>query len=236
LQTSIALTAQGRQKIVKKPYYKIEFSIGSALYFRPAGVYGDAFRSLHVDMVLVDEGAWLTEKAWKALRQCLKANGIFRIYSTPNGLRNTTYYRLTMSPTWKVFHWSSMLNPSWDKKREEELSEFYGGKDTAGWQHEVMGEHGRPSYGAFNIEFLTLCRQEVPEYQRVVITGEELKGCDSEEAVDDRLDMLLNLARLSGTFWVGVDTGYTNDSFFASCLVKGGFGKQPHGILPELFR
>ncbi|MBI5789423.1 MAG: hypothetical protein HZA78_11285, partial [Candidatus Schekmanbacteria bacterium] len=47
----------------------------SVIYFRPAGTYGDAFRSLHVDYVLVDEGAWLTEKAWKALRQCLKAKG-----------------------------------------------------------------------------------------------------------------------------------------------------------------
>ncbi|MBI5788960.1 MAG: hypothetical protein HZA78_08920, partial [Candidatus Schekmanbacteria bacterium] len=91
------------------------------------------------------------------------------------------------------------------------LKEFYGGLDTAGWQHEVTGEHGWPSYGAFNIEYLTLCRQDIPEYQRIVITGEELKACESEEAVENRLDMLLNLAHLSGTFWVGVDTGYTND-------------------------
>jgi hypothetical protein len=91
------------------------------------------------------------------------------------------------------------------------LKEFYGGIDTAGWQHEVAGEHGRPSYGAFNIEFLTLSRQEVAEYQRVTITGEELKDCETEDDVESRLDMLLNLASLSGTFWVGSDTGYTND-------------------------
>ncbi|MBI5789188.1 MAG: hypothetical protein HZA78_10075, partial [Candidatus Schekmanbacteria bacterium] len=103
------------------------------------------------------------------------------------------------------------LNPSWTPGRKEELKEFYGGMDTAGWQHEVAGEHGWPSYGAFNIEYLTLCRQDIPESQRIVITGEELKDCESEEAVESRLDMLLNLAHLSGTFWVGVDTGYTND-------------------------
>ena len=211
LLASIARTPQGRLKIIRKPYFKIEFSNGNVIYFRPAGAYGDAFRSLHVDCILVDEGAWLPEKAWKALRQCLKAGGTLRIYSTPNGLRDTTYYRLTQSSQWKVFRWPSWLNPDWTEEREKELLEFYGGRDTAGWQHEVAGEHGRPSYGAFNMEYLTLCRQEVPEYQMVSITGEELKDCENEEAVEDRLDMLLNLVPQSGTFWVGSDTGYTND-------------------------
>jgi hypothetical protein len=153
LLASIAVTPQGRLKIIRKPYFKIEFSNGNVIYFRPAGAYGDAFRSLHVDYVLVDEGAWLPEKAWKALRQCLKAEGTFRIYSTPNGLRDTTYYRLTQSSQWKVFRWPSWLNPDWTEDREKELLEFYGGRDTAGWQHEVAGEHGRPSYGAFNMEY-----------------------------------------------------------------------------------
>jgi hypothetical protein len=89
----------------------------SILYFRPAGPYGDAFRSLHVDRVWVDEGAWLSEKAWKALRQCLKAGGRLRIYSTPNGLRDTTYYRLTASAQFRVFRWPSWLNPNWTAER-----------------------------------------------------------------------------------------------------------------------
>lgn len=68
LMRSIALTKYGKPKIVRKPYFRLEFTNGAVLYFRPAGVYGDAFRSLHVERVWVDEGAWLTEKAWKALR------------------------------------------------------------------------------------------------------------------------------------------------------------------------
>ena len=100
------------------------------IHFRPAGAYGESFRSLHVDRLWVDEGAWIPEKAWKALRQCLNAGGKFRIYSTPNGIRDTTYYRLTQSKKWKVFRWPSWLNPNWDDEREAELVEFYGGKDT----------------------------------------------------------------------------------------------------------
>ena len=118
----------------------------------------------------MDEGAWLTERAWKALRQCLKAGGTLRIYSTPNGLRDTTYYRLTSSDQFKVFRWPSWLNPGWNEEREAELLEFYGGRDSSGWQHEVAGEHGKPSYGAFNVEQFNLCRQDVLEYQKIVIT------------------------------------------------------------------
>jgi hypothetical protein len=211
LMASIALTKYGKQKIHRKPYFRLEFTNGSILYFRPAGAYGDAFRSLHVDRVWVDEGAWLTEKAWKALRQCLKSGGRLRIYSTPNGLRNTTYYRLTASTQFKVFRWPSWLNPVWSEEREAELLEFYGGRDSAGWQHEVAGEHGKPSYGAFNIEYLNLCRQELLEYQKVIITGDELSSCTSEEETHDRLETLLNLVPQSGVFWIGGDLGYTND-------------------------
>jgi len=211
LMRSIAVTNYGKPKIHRKPYFRIEFTNGSILYFRPAGAYGDAFRSLHVDRIWVDEGAWLSERAWKALRQCLKTAGRLKIYSTPNGMRNSTYYRLTMSEQFHVFRWPSWLNPNWTQQREDELLEFYGGRDTSGWQHEVAGEHGKPSYGAFNIEQFNLCRQDVFEYQKVTITGRELKDCETEDSAADRLELLLNLTPRTGMFWIGGDLGYTND-------------------------
>jgi hypothetical protein len=211
LMASIATNKYGKPKIYRKPYFRIEYTNGSILYFRPAGAYGDAFRSLHVERVWVDEGAWLSEKAWKALRQCLKAGGKLRIYSTPSGLRDTTYYRLTSSQQFKVFRWPSWLNPNWDENREQELLEFYGGRDTAGWQHEVAGEHGKPSYGAFSLENLNICRQEILEYRKLTISGEDLSSCETEEESYDRLEMLLNLVPQTGVFWIGGDLGYTND-------------------------
>ena len=83
--------------------------------------------------------------------------------------------------------------------------------ESAGWQHEVAGEHGKPSYGAFNVEHLNLCRQDVIEYQKCVVTGEELRGCETEEASRDRLEMLLNLMPQTGVFRIGGDLGCTND-------------------------
>ncbi len=211
LMKSIGITKYGKPKIYRKPYFRLEFTNGSVLYFRPAGAYGDAFRSLHVERVWVDEGAWLTEKAWKALRQCLKAGGRLRIYSTPNGLRDTTYYRLTTSSQFKVFRWPSWINPDWSDERESELLEFYGGRDTAGWQHEVAGEHGKPSYGAFSLENLNICRQETLEYRKVTVLGEDISSCATEEESHDRLEILLNLMPQTGVFWIGGDLGYTND-------------------------
>ena len=211
LMNSIALSKYGKPKITRKPYFRLEFTNGSVLYFRPAGAYGDAFRSLHVGRIWVDEGAWLSERAWKALRQCLKTGGRLKIYSTPNGLRNTTYYRLTLSQQFRVFRWASWLNPNWTAERELELLEFYGGKDTSGWQHEVAGEHGKPSYGTFNVEQFNLCRQELLEYQKITISDAELRDCETEEAAYDRLEMMLNLTPRTGLFWIGGDLGYTND-------------------------
>jgi len=214
LTSSIAINNQGRPKIIRKPYFRIEWKNGSVIFFRPAGAYGDSFRSLHVNMILVDEGAWIPEKAWKALRQCLIQAGVFRIYSTPNGLRDTTYFRLTASDRWKLFKIPSWENPSWTKNREIELLEFYGGIESAGWQHEVAGVHGKPTYGAFNIEHFKLSQVAIDNYQLVEITQDHLKDCENESEVMDRIDMLLNLIPQNNAefaFWVGSDTGYVND-------------------------
>ncbi|MBZ0272996.1 terminase family protein [bacterium] len=247
LEASIAKNKNGTPKIKRSPYFRIEFTTGTVLHFRPAGPYGEAsFRSLHVDRLWVDEGAWIPERAWNALRQCLNAGGKFRIYSTPNGLRDTTYYRLTETKKWKVFRWPSWINPTWTPEREAELVEFYGGKDTPGWQHEVAGEHGKPSFGAFDLDALHACRKEVPDYRLVVITSEELEGCEDEAAVRERFDMLVNLSPKTGAYWLGIDTGYTSDPTelvvfredeFGLTMVLRVHGEQvPYPWLSELIR
>jgi len=212
LTTAIAINKSGHSAITRKPYFKAHFISGTVIHFRPGGDYGKAFRSLHVDRVWIDEAAWLPEQAWRAVRQCLNAGGRFRLYSNPNGLRDTTYYRITKEKKrWKLFHWPSSHNPNWTEDREQELLDFYGGRDTPGFQHEVLGEHGRPSYGAFNHEQFKLCQKVYDGYRAVSISGEELSDCDSEDEVRDRLDLLMCLAPEDGLFWVGADTGYTND-------------------------
>jgi len=211
LRDSIARNSQGRPKIKRKPYFEVQFTNGVKIHFRPAGAFGASFRSLHVDFLVVDEAAWLLELAWRALRQCLNPGGQFRVYSTPNGLRDTTYYRLTQSKEWTQFRWPSWRAPDWSPEREADLADFYGGKDTPGWQHEVAGEHGKPAYGAFNVVQVIRSLVQLPPYRKVSISGEALQACADEQAIRDRLESLLNLTGGQGKYWLGGDLGYTSD-------------------------
>ena len=211
LRESLARNAKGRPKIKRQPYFEIAFTNGVMLYFRPAGDRGTAFRSLHVDYLLVDEAAWLPEAAWNALRQCLNAGGVFRVYSTPNGLRDTPYYRITQSKSWRVFHWPSWIAPDWSEEREKELLDFYDGSDSPGWQHEVAGEHGSPSYGAFNTAQVIRALADLTDYRKVSISAEALEGCEEEAAIRERIEHILNLPGGNGTYWLGGDLGYTSD-------------------------
>lgn len=208
---SVSVNVRGQAKITKKPYYKIEWKNGSVIHFRPAGAHGDAFRSLHVDRVWVDEAAKIPENGWKAIRQCLNTGGRFKIYSNPNGIRNTTYYRLCQDPNYMKFHWPSWISPTWSSEKEGELVDFYGGKDAAGWQHEVAGEHGAPSYGVFNLQHFNSCRRAYDDYTLTHLYADQFADCISEASVRDRLQTLVPLAAPPGKYWFGADLGYSND-------------------------
>jgi len=80
------------------------------------------------------------------------------------------------------------------------MIDFYGGRDTPGFQHEVLGEHGSPSFGAFNHEQFKLCQRDFEGYRLVKVAGEDLSDCDGEEEIRDRLDLLMCLAPEDGRF------------------------------------
>ncbi len=212
LMASIAKTKTGNLKIIRKPYYRIEFSNGTVLHFRSAGPDGKAVRSLHVMRLYVDEAAYIPDRAWKALRMCLLPKGKMRIYSTPNGVRDTYYYKLTTKiPGWTKFHWPSWISPLWSKKRERELLEFYGGRDNPDWQHEIAGEHGRPAYNVFNAEQFMRCLIDIQDYWKIVITSEAFDSCNCEEEIQNRVSDILNLPKCKGIYYLGADLGYTAD-------------------------
>ena len=211
LRNALRRNANGSPKVKRHPYFQFELDSGSKVYFRPAGSRGDSFRSLHVDLILADEAAWLPDAAWDALRQCLNAGGKFRVYSTPNGLRNNAYYRISQSKKWKVFRWPSWIAPDWSEERRLELLDFYGGAHTSGWLHEVAGEHGMPTYGAFNVAEVLRAVTDIPEYRKVEIRGELLNDCANEQEVRSRLESILALSGGPGRYWLGGDLGYTSD-------------------------
>jgi hypothetical protein len=124
----------GRHLITRKPYYQIRWKSGTIQYFRPAGSAGKSVRSLHCSDILMDEAAWYPEAGWRALRRVLNPGGRMRAYTNPNGLRDTTYYRLTTDPKAgaKVVKWPSWIRPDWSEEDTEREAKFYGGRDTPG--------------------------------------------------------------------------------------------------------
>ncbi len=208
-------------KIVRQPYVKITFGrTKSVIHFRQAGPYGDAFRSLHVARIWVDEAAWMPGKAWKAIGRCLLPEGVMRVYSNPNGLRDTEYYRFTQNPTWRVVRWPSTIAPTWNEERRRELADYYNGENTPGWQHEVMGEHGAPSFGAFDSEAVLRALCAIENYTLRRLSGDLLTRSESaaEKTIDENfaselsnISEILDLPPRRGVFYLGADLGYTSD-------------------------
>jgi hypothetical protein len=208
-------TQTGRLRISKKPYYEMRWKDGSIIYFRPAGPTGKSVRSLHCDDVLIDEAAWYPDPAWRALRRVLNRGGRMRAYTNPNGLRKTVYYDLTTNPKMgaKVVKWPSWIVPGWTAEDTEREARFYGGKDSPGFQHEVAGEHGAPSYTAFSVRQLRNCQRKLDNiYKLINIEGEELASIYSIDRATRLLhERLADVEAEDGTYYLGGDLGYTND-------------------------
>lgn len=214
LREMVAVDANGRQKILRKPYYQQVWKSGCIIEYRPSGPTGRSVRGLHCDKVLVDEAAWYPEPAWRALHQVLNRGGQMRVYTNPNGLRNTTYYRITQKGSgWKIFHWPSWIVPGWTDDDTARQIRAYGGRDSAGFQHEVAGEHGAPSYAAFNIRQFQASQRKLENIYKVIrLDGEEFESIQSVDEATDRLYSVLDgLEENRGTYWLGGDLGYTND-------------------------
>lgn len=220
--------------IQKQPYYTMFFENGAQIDFRPAGKSGDAYKSKHVDMVIADEAAGITKKAWMQAFKRLNPGGVFRAYSYPDGRRDTEYYFRTIktheyvegvedtncwrSGAWTVFHFPMSCRPDWTPEREQEQASELGGRDTPAYQHMVLGIHGSPAHHAFDMEAFFACFEEIPEFTCIDLTAADFKDENDFDLdprlIDAKLRAMfppLSKARGDGDVWIGVDTGYTTD-------------------------
>jgi hypothetical protein len=125
-------------------------------YYRPGGHDGEAFRGVHVNgFGLFDEAAKakkavIFSEFWRALKPGCRS----RVYSVPDGDRGSEYFRLTQNaiidlppekPGNRLFRWQQTMKPSpfWDAKREADMLKRFGGRNTPGYQRNVLGEHGQ---------------------------------------------------------------------------------------------
>lgn len=125
-------------------------------YYRPGGHDGEAFRGVHVnafgffDEAAKVKNAVIFSEFWRALKPGCRS----RIYSVPDGDRSTEYFRLTNAARlnlpegadgFRLFRWQQTMKPYpfWSEQREADMVRRFGGRNTPGYQRNVLGEHGQ---------------------------------------------------------------------------------------------
>ena len=189
----------------RHPSYCLRFGNGSTLWGRIAGQRGINFQGLHVDWQLVDEAQEMTETAWGEMYQALNAGGWRWVYGVPNGWRQT-YYRMTQMDEYEQYRWPADINPDFTEAKRRELVKLYGGIESEGYIHRVLGLHGSPSMAAFRFDDYLDCIDESIEFDDVHISAEMVK----DHAIEDVLPAPgTHMPRTD--YYMGVDLGYTRD-------------------------
>jgi len=183
-------------EVKRQPSWFLRFSNGFCLWGRIAGPHGINFQGLHVDWQIIDEAQEMTEAAWAEMYQALNAGGKRWVYGVPNGLRNT-FYRMTQLDGAEHYNWPSTLNPEFDDAKDRELTALYGGKNSPGYIHRVLGLHGAPAHAVFNLEDYLACVDDALDFTNIAVQGDQsFDGPDSVEP---------------GHYYLGCDLGYARD-------------------------
>ncbi len=183
-------------ELKRTPSWYLRLQNGFILWGRIAGPRGVNFQGMHVDFQIVDEAQELTETSWGEIFQALNGNGARWVYGVPDGRRGT-FHRMTQDQTMQQFNWPSHLNPEFTREKDAELQRLYGGKSSPGYVHRVLGLHGTPEHGVFDLDGYLECVQESISFENIEI-GEE----DSFAAPADIV---------SGDYYLGCDLGFARD-------------------------
>ncbi len=181
----------------RSPSYFIRFNNGFILWGRIAGPRGINFQGLHVDWQIIDEAQEMTETSWGELYQALNGGGRRWVYGVPNGLRNT-FYRMTFLPDAEQYHWQSYCNPEFTKEKDEELALLYGGRDSPGYIHRVLGLHGEPMNAVFNLDDYLICVDDSLHTYEIRLKGSQT-NIDFPEPIE------------AGAYYLGCDLGFAHD-------------------------
>ncbi len=173
--------------IKRQPHTAFYGVNGFKLDFRPAGFDGEAFRGIHATTFgFFDEAAKAKNpKQWTEFWRGLKPSAFARVYSVPDGDRESDYYKLTLRAAgkandsdevggnydWRLFRWGKDLMPPpfWTPERRRYFIELYGGEDSPGYRHNVRGEHGDPESTVFPWGVLRHCVREIPDYRALKV-------------------------------------------------------------------
>jgi len=213
-----------------KPFRSMEFANGSRFQMRLCGHDGKQFRGGHFSPgIRADEVAkWKNPQQFNELWRAGKPGSHFRLYSTPDGDYSSPFFTLcdrairvggkkaatakkgkADEPRFQKFNITKMELPApfWTEARAAHYREVYGGENSVGWQTNVLGRWGSPSYSVFpmpslkpNLKFLPFYRIVVGiidrERGRVAIRAARLSAeIDALEGTGKREELLVREER-----------------------------------------
>jgi len=217
----------------KHPHHAFYFKNGFKIDFRPAGHDGEAYRGVHVrTFAIKDEAAKCKNpRQFSEFWRAMKPSAVARIYSVPDGDRSCEFYKLGQRAagnhddgaslegaakqlTFRLFRWAKTLMPPpyWSDVRRKFYVEQYGGEDSPGYQHNVLGEDGDPENTVFPWHHLKHCLREIPEYRVLKIM---VDSSHNEVIVTGyRCEMTLSGGDPQAKAVSAIDTVYPQSTFF----------------------
>lgn len=157
--------------------------------FRPAGHDGEAFRGVHVTALgIVEEAAKMqTRLQWSEFYRALMPGCKIRAYSVPDGNRNTEFYRICQAAVldlppgakgFRKFYWPKTIMPPpfWSAERDAHFARLYGGRESPGYQRNVLGLWGDAENPVFTWNTILPNVVDMPDYRVLKISVDGTAG------------------------------------------------------------
>ncbi|MBI5189941.1 MAG: hypothetical protein HZA22_04650 [Nitrospirae bacterium] len=168
----------------KVPYHRLMFTNGFKIDFRPSSHDGAPYRGVHARTFGIKDEAVKDKnsRTWSEFYRALLPSASVRLYSVPDGDRSCEFFKLCQKASgveveglskkaterkFRKFHWPKTLMPEpfWSDERRRWFIDVYGGEDSPGYQHNVLGAWGDPENSVFPTEMFMRAVKKLTEYR-----------------------------------------------------------------------
>lgn len=141
----------------KNPYHMLEFHNGVTIKGFVSG--STAIRGQRADMLVLDEGSFLTKEDTDAVVALLAENKNVEqwISSTPKGLKDYFYERVHDESFVSFYFPTDKYHPDWDYEMEQT---FRNQLTDSGYRHEVLADFSADGEGVFQTEFIEMAKRD----------------------------------------------------------------------------
>lgn len=144
-------------KDVSSPYYQLQLHNGTTIRGFTSGTKSGseagAVRGQDAHRIYLDEADYLQQGDLNAIQAILLTAPETRLWasSTPTGRRDHFYKWCKSTPTYKEFHYPSMVLPHWEQVEDEIRADI----DTElAWTHEILADFGEQKEGVYQHTYI----------------------------------------------------------------------------------